>query len=236
MKSITHNKQRKIWEEEHRKPKALKQMDSTQASSGVIRFFDWLKNNGYEQGLKGIEMGCGKGRNVIWLAKKGFHMTGFDFSGYAIREANLRVKKYKASSQVKLLVHDAIRKWPFKSKEFDMGIDCFATTDIETVMGRKFAASELIRVVKSGGVILVYVMSIDDEYHRGMIRKSPAEEKNAFLNPITGKFEKTFDRSEILDLYDQKVKLLDEFRVEKFENFFGKNYKCKHFWMIFQKN
>ncbi len=233
MRSINHVTQKKIWEEEHEKPNVLKQMDSSFPSSGVTKFWDWLKNKKHHKKIKGIEMGCGKGRNVIWLAKQGIEMTGFDFSKNAIKEAISRAGKEKVAT--KFLVHDAIKKWPFKSNSFDLGIDCFATTDIETVKGRKFAASELIRVTKPKGLILVYVLSIDDEYHKEMIRKSPSDEKNAFLNPVSGKFEKTFDRLEILNLYKKKVELIEEARVEKIESFFGKDYKCKHYWMIFEK-
>ncbi len=234
MKSINHATQKKIWEEEHKKPNVLKQMDSNNPSSGVLRFWDWLKDKQHNtEGLKGIEMGCGKGRNVIWLAKRGVDMTGFDFSENAIKESISRAEKEKVAT--KFLVYDAIKKWPFKSNSFDLGIDCFATTDIESVKGRRFAASELIRVTKPKGLTLVYVMSIDDEYHKEMIRKSPASEKNSFLNPITEKFEKIFDRSEILDLYKKNVLLVEEKRIKKIESFFGKDYKCKHYWMIFQK-
>ena len=209
-------------------------MDSGNPSSGVVRFWDWLKNKKHHKKIKGIEMGCGKGRNVIWLAKQGIEMTGFDFSKNAIKESISRAGKEKVAT--KFIVHDAIKKWPFKSNSFDLGIDCFVTTDIETIGGRKFAVNELIRVVRPGGLILVYVLSINDEYHKEMIRKSPSDEENAFLNPISGKFEKTFDRAEILGLYEIKVKLIEEDRIEKIEIFFGKAYKCKHYWMIFQKN
>ncbi|MBI2031210.1 MAG: class I SAM-dependent methyltransferase [Candidatus Levybacteria bacterium] len=233
--SINHYEQRKIWDEEHRKPNVLRQMDSDKPSSGILKFWDWLKYKKLYGKLDGIEMGCGKGRNVIWLAKQGFKMTGFDFSKSAINEAISRSKRDRASSRTKFIIHDAVKPWPFKTDSFDIGIDCFTTTDIESIKGRKFATNELIRVIKPRGYILVYVMSVDDEYHKEMVRKSPANERNAFLNPISGKFEKTFERREIINLYKKYVKLVSEKRVKKIEVFFGKKYKCKHFWMIFQK-
>ncbi|MCL5113982.1 MAG: class I SAM-dependent methyltransferase [Patescibacteria group bacterium] len=235
-KAVSHSRQKKIWDAEHLTPKVLKQMDSDKPSSGILKFWDWFKTNKIRSESNGIEMGCGKGRNVIWLAKQGVEMTGFDFSKAAIKEAKRRAYREKILNKAKFIIHDAIKAWPFKSNSFDLGIDCFATTDIETIKGRKFAVSELIRVVRSGGLILVYVLSIDDEYHREMIKKSPSDEKNAFLNPISGKFEKTFDRTEILSLYKDKVELIKEERIGKKEFFFGKSYKCKHYWMIFQKN
>lgn len=231
---ITHDQQQQIWEEEHKKPYVLPQMDSDQMSSGVAKLTDWLAKKGEERGLRGIELGCGKGRNVIGLAKSGFEMTGIDFSVSAIKEAKRRAKKAGVANKTHFSVHDATLLWPFNSDSFDLAIDCFATTDIESEKGRKFAVSEMVRVLKPGGYLLAYMLSPDDEYHKEMIEASPAMERNAFLRPETGKFEKTFDRDEILYRYSQ-LQLVEEQRIEKTATFFGKQYSCNHFWMIFQK-
>ncbi|MBI2033352.1 MAG: class I SAM-dependent methyltransferase [Candidatus Levybacteria bacterium] len=233
MVSVSHKNQQKIWNQEHAHPFVLKQMDSSDPSSGITRFLEFLKNTvGSVSGLKGIELGCGKGRNVIWLSKKGISMTGIDFSVTAIKEAKKRADYAHAAST--LVVHDATTRWPFASNAFDIAIDCFATTDIESEKGRQFAVNEMIRVVKPSGYILVYVMSTDDEFHKKMLKESPADEKNAFIHPTNGKFEKIYDREEILLLY-KRLKLVAEERLAKTAVFFGKKYACNHYWMIFKK-
>ena len=210
-------------------------MDSDKPSGGVVKFIEWVKQNNHLGELKsGVEMGCGKGRNVIWLAAQGVDSTGFDFSEAAILEAEKRAAKEGLENKARFFEIDATKKWTFKNNSFNFAIDCFATTDIESVKGRRFAANEIYRVLKQKGFLLVYSLSIDDEFHKEMIKRSPAKEKNAFINPISGKFEKTFERQELLDLYG-KFELLVEDRVKKMEKFFGKSYKCKHHWMIFQK-
>ena len=87
---MKHETQRKLWEEEHAHPTALKQMDSHDASKSVKKFWAFLVDGKLPR-ARGIEMGCGKGRNVIWLAQQGAVMQGFDFSQTAITEAKLRV-------------------------------------------------------------------------------------------------------------------------------------------------
>jgi ubiquinone/menaquinone biosynthesis C-methylase UbiE len=210
-------------------------MDSKEPSSGVVRFLDFIKEKGEIKKLKGIEMGCGKGRNVIWLAKQGIAMTGFDFSPSAIQEARKRPKKSEKNDNITFLVHDATKRWPFESNYFDLAIDCFATTDIETVKRRRFSVKEILRVLKPKGYLLVYAMSTDDEFHKKMLKASPAKEKNAFLHPTTGKFEKIFERKELLNLYS-RLNLIKETRIKKTTVFFGKEYDCNHHWMIFQKS
>lgn len=232
--SITHNKQKKIWEKEHKKPTVLPQMDQQEASSGVKKFFSWLSPSNSSTKLKGVEMGCGKGRNSIWLAAQGLKMTAFDFSESAISEAKKRAKEAGADSSVNFTVQDATNRWPYDNSHFDFAIDCFASTDIESPEGRAFARNESKRVLKSGGFLLVYTLSTDDEFHKEMLEEYPAEEKNSFIHPTTGKFEKIFDREELLDFY-KDFELVEEQRVEKDTEFFGKMYYCKHFWMILKK-
>lgn len=232
MKTVTHKEQQEAWEKEHSEPKALLQMDQTEASSGVQKFFDFL----VEQNLKnlvGLEMGCGKGRNVTWLATKPEveKAYGFDFSNTAIAEAKKRAQNTEDKTDFK--VADATATWPYEDNFFDFGIDCFASTDIETKDGREFAAKEFSRVLKPGGYLFVYALSTDDEFHKMMSEKSPTNENGAFVNPA-GKFEKSFTEDEILELH-KDLNLIKKERIEKNATFYGKEYKCFHHMMIFQK-
>ncbi|MBI3335576.1 MAG: class I SAM-dependent methyltransferase [Candidatus Portnoybacteria bacterium] len=234
MKITTHKKQKEVWEKEHRKPYVLLQMDSHEPSSGVVLFWEWLKQRVEGIKLKGLDIACGKGRNAIWLARQRVEMTGFDFSSVAIKEAKMRTKKEGVSDKVHFLIHDAAKRWPFPSDTFDFAFDCFASTDIESYGRRTFARDECVRVLKPSGYLLIYTLSTDDEFHTEMIAKYPAKERNAFLHPTTGKFEKTFGREELLDFY-KNLRLIEERRIKKKATFFGKEYNCKHFLMIFQK-
>lgn len=230
----SHDEQKKHWEQEHTNPQVLKQMDSSEASSGVVLFWNWLKERTNGEKLKGIEMGCGKGRNGIWLAAQGAEMTSFDFSEAAITEAQKRATKAGVEKSVHFSAHDATVEWPEKSDSFDFGIDCFASTDIESLAGRSFARNEFRRLLKPGGYLLVYTLSTDDEFHAKMLTQSPGEEKNSFVHPSTGKFEKVFDQAELMDFY-KGWKVVEEKRIKKVTTFFGEQYQCKHFWVIFQK-
>lgn len=234
-KTISHQDQQLIWEKEHAEPYSLLQMDSEEGSSGIIKFLDWLKakKNDYKN-LKAIELGCGKGRNVIWLAKQGIHSTGIDFSKTAIEEAKKRAERVGLEDQTEFYYHDATTPWNFPDNSFDLVTDCFATTDIEDAKGRQFAASEMVRILKPGGYLLAYLLSPQDEYHAQTIKESPAAEKGAFLHPKTGKFEKTFDLDEIKQMY-KGVKLIEHERVVKVATFFEKKYNCLHHWCVFQK-
>lgn len=217
---ITHQEQKERWNKEHEKPLALTQMDSKKLSSGVQPFLEFLLKQ-HCNNLVGIEMGCGKGRNVIGLARQNMikKMYGFDFSEVAIKEAEKRSREENIASKVQFNVMDAVQPWEYADNFFDVGIDCFASTDIENFDGRQFAVNEMQRVLKPGGYFLVYVMSTDDEFHKEMIEKSPAEEKHAFYNIVNQKFEKVFSEDELDSMY-KKFTLVASRRIEKTTEFF----------------
>lgn len=233
MNGINHEKQKEFWDREHQTPNVLKQMDQDSPSSGVVKFYDFLKEQGFEN-FTALEMGCGKGRNVIWLAKQdGLNpkkIYGFDFSPSAINEAKRRSKDI---SNVEFFVHDAIETLSFAEGSIDCAIDCFASTDIESADNRRAAINEIFRVLKFGGYLLVYLLSTDDEFHQQMIREYPAHEKNAFYHS-TGKFEKVFEEKEIIELY-RDFDFIKWERLEKVTIFHGKEYRCKHHWLILKK-
>ncbi|HYF28785.1 MAG TPA: class I SAM-dependent methyltransferase [Candidatus Paceibacterota bacterium] len=231
MKEFTHQDQQRIWDEEHKNPLVLKQMDSQDVSSGVLAFYDFLQSQGVNQG-RGLEMGCGKGRNVIWLAQKGYEMNGFDFSPAAITEARKRASA--AGVNPTFEVQDATTPWSYESDYFDFGIDCFASTDIESPEGRAHAVKEMHRVLKPSGYLLAYLLSSEDEYHKDINLNSPGPEKGSFLHPKTGKFEKTFDEQEIDELYGAFT-LIEQRTLVKRTTFFEKEYECINLWSVLQK-
>jgi SAM-dependent methyltransferase len=226
----THTEQQQIWDEEHRHPNVLPQMDSDKVSSGVLKFHDFLSSVNVRAG-RGIEMGCGKGRNVIWLAQQGYEMTGLDFSPHAIDVA--RVRAESAGVAATFLVHDATTPWPFESDAFGFAVDCFGSTDIVDTEGRAFAIRELYRTLRPGAYLLAYLLSTEDEYHKEMIKISPAGERNAFLHE-TGKFEKTYDDADITHFYGQ-FDVVKKERIEKTDTFKGQEYANMHYWLVFRK-
>jgi len=232
---ITHKQQRERWNQEHKTPFALKQMDAKKLSSGVKPFLEFLEKQG-KKDLIGLEMGCGKGRNVIVLANQELikKMYGFDFSEVAIQGAHRRAKEGNTENKVQFDLMDATQRWKYEDNFFDSGIDCFTSTDIENLKGRQFAVHEMYRVLKQGGHFLIYLMSTDDEYHKEMAEKFSAEEKYSFYNNWNGKFEKSFSGEELDEMY-KSFTLVESRRIEKQAEFFGKSYYCKHHWRIYKK-
>lgn len=212
----------------------LLQMDSKDVSGGVEKFVDWLKSQREVEGLSGIEMCCGKGRNVIGLAKKGIQMIGADFSTAAIAEARKRAEIAGIADKATFIVHDVTQPYPLATESLDFAIDCFGSTDLESAKMREQARDNLRNVLKPGGYLLVYVLSTDDEFHKEMIDKHPGPDAGSFIHPVNGKYEKAFTEMEVKEFY-QGLKLMKLERIPKKAAFFGKEYNCSHIWAVFQK-
>ena len=181
-------------------------------------------------------MGCGKGRNCIWLAEQGANMTGFDFSEVAIKESDKRAREKKISSEkMQFVMQDATVEWPWPSASFDFGIDCFASTDIESPVGRAFARNEFMRVLKPSGFLFIYAISHKSPFHSQLLKTSPQPERNTYAHP-SGKIDKVYDEKELRKFYSSF--LISEFRTIKKPKggmFYGKEHDCENFWVIVKK-
>lgn len=235
MVTITHEEQLERWDKEHKSPNVLPQMDKTKASSGVIKFLEWLKGEGKTPNeLKGLEICCGKGRSVIGLAAEGVTMIGFDFSPSAIAEAKKRAKVTGVADKASFFVQDVTKSFPIEPESLDFVYDCFGSTDIESAEGRKAALDSVIKVLKPDGYLMVYLLSTDDEFQKEMTEKSPGPDEGSFIHPVNGKYEKAFTEDEVKDFYGQlKLRVFE--RVSKKDVFFGKEYSANHIWAVFQK-
>lgn len=170
---ITHEEQRRIWEEEHRQPLILTAMDAEHASFGIMLFLDWLKERMLPIPENGMEICCGKGRNCHELARRGIRMTGIDFSMTAIETATARAERMGLADRTTFVQGDATSTWPIADGSCAIAIDCFGLTDIESVAGRRAARNECVRVLKPGGLLLAYASSTDCAYHGALIAQSP---------------------------------------------------------------
>ena len=79
-------KQQKIWQEEHRTALSLPSLSGVEPSSAVEYFVKFLKSKEKIEG-KVLDIGCGKGRNSVYLAKQGFEVRGMDYIQEALDTA-----------------------------------------------------------------------------------------------------------------------------------------------------
>lgn len=119
-----------------------------------------------------LDLGCGAGTNSLFLARRGFKVTGIDVAEGAIAAAKDRAKK--AGLSVDFRVGDAL-DLPFPDEHFGGAIDvgCFHTLPLEL---RKAYAREVHRVVRPRRSFLLTWVAREYKAERGPPHRPSVEE------------------------------------------------------------
>jgi len=76
----------------------------------------------FAPGMRVLEIGCGEGRNCVWLAQWGCHVTGIDISQAALAKAARLAAERKVEVQ---WIHADIRDWGWQPERFDAVVCIF---------------------------------------------------------------------------------------------------------------
>jgi SAM-dependent methyltransferase len=146
----------------------------------VVKFFSEY------QVKKVLDVGCGTGRHLIYLAQHGFSVFGLDSSKTAIEFAKNWLKEEGLNGNLKIA--DQYDKFPYDDGYFDAIVSTQAlhhgvTTEVKQVI------TEIERVLKPKGCIFITVArKFTDEEIKALpyeMPKSEEIEKNVFV-PLEG--------------------------------------------------
>lgn len=103
------------------------------------------------EGAKILDVGMGEGRNAVYLARKGFRVSGVDISSVAIRKAKILASEYGVRIDT---VNSSMEKFAAQNNSFDV-IICFYYVD-------RTLNKKLIKMLKPGG-LLIYESHTDNQ-------------------------------------------------------------------------
>jgi len=104
---------------------------------------------------KALDLCCGAGTNTVYLAEKGFDVTGIDISSKAIEYA--KKKAEQANVKIRFVAQNFL-ELQFKSEEFDFVFDmgCFHHVKVKD---RSTFIKEVHRVLRKDGIYLMVCFS-----------------------------------------------------------------------------
>jgi len=116
-----------------------------------------LKRLPKPEGNDMLEIGCGNGRDNIFLAQAGNRVVAVDIAPGAIRIARENAKKAGVSDKINFLVANA-ENLPFKDKTFDAvySLSVLHSTVLSASLG------EVSRVLKRGGRVMLYLYEMTE--------------------------------------------------------------------------
>lgn len=208
-------------------------MANVEPASGVVRFVDWLREHNIDTRGNGIDIGCGKGRNSVYLAALGYETWAVDYIEPALKRARELAESRNVAEKIRFTHAEIDNVWDFDNEFFDIAIDSFSSIDIETQEGREMYRNEMYRTLKPGGHAMVTVVSADDDWEKDMIASSPGLESNSAIWP-TGKYQKNYDEAELREFYkDFEIVELQKINKPAFK--LGKEGTATNFWLILRK-
>ena len=170
---------------------------SDNPSSAIPWFLDFLY---YRRKLifpatQFLDVGCGYGRNSIFIGEKGGQVIGIDFDDECIRTANQRKKDL---SNVEFRGMDLRKNWEFRNNSIDVIIDCNATICIPD-RSRPKVIREAHRVLKREGYYCFFSKVVLQEGE-----KYPGPVPRSYRDQTTHKFKKIYSTRELEKVYTKK--------------------------------
>jgi len=117
----------------------------------VLKAVKFFKKEGVKRIL---DLGCGSGRHLVYLAKQGFDVYGFDIAKHGIKIARDWLKEENLKTNLKLW--DMHKKLPYQDNFFDAVIS-IRVLNHGRIGEIKKTIKEMKRVLKPKGLIVVTV-------------------------------------------------------------------------------
>jgi cyclopropane fatty-acyl-phospholipid synthase-like methyltransferase len=117
---------------------------------------------------RALDLGCGTGTNVLYLARHGFEAVGVDISSRAIVQARRKIEQAKLPRRAHVYAGDVTRLEALPiAGPFDLALDmgCFHNLDWP---GRQRYTAGLSGRVKPGGLYLLYAFGPRVQWGRGI--------------------------------------------------------------------
>ena len=170
------DKQQPHWEE---KFSANETMFGEEPSQSAVRALKIFKKKGCKNI---IELGAGQGRDTLYFAQNGLHVTVLDYSHKGIEILDQRAEELGIADQVETIYHDVRKPFPLEEASYDgcysHMLYCMALTTEELIE----LSSQVQRVLKVGGLNIFTARNRNDvDYNTGIKRGDNLFEVGTFI-------------------------------------------------------
>jgi 2-polyprenyl-3-methyl-5-hydroxy-6-metoxy-1,4-benzoquinol methylase len=175
----------------------------------------FIKSNFKEKSNKKIlEIGCGTGNNISFLAENGFDSYGFDASKTAVEYAKKKLKKKKLISNIFV---NTFTSYKYKKSFFDAVIDRSSLTCADMITIKK-TIDKIYSCLKKGG--LFFFTPLSDESSR---LHGPQDKKGLFIPkflPLGGNDKRNLgfsflSKKDIFNLFPDDKWIIKNFYLKK---------------------
>lgn len=185
----------------------------TTPSGAVDWAWEQLRNK--KRLFQAVDIGCGKGRNSIFLARKGINVIAIDFAPNAIAALEREAKRQGVSHKILALVQDAGEDWLVKTGETDLVVDAFCFKHL-SLEASKIYKNNLLRVLNTWGHYLISFSSIGDGFYGHYIRRRdqplmPVDDV-VRIDPMNGIESPLYSREKVIQFLKPELEVVAELK------------------------
>jgi ubiquinone/menaquinone biosynthesis C-methylase UbiE len=163
---------------------ALKEtFDTIAPHFDITRYKPWPESKRFistlPKGSTVLDLGCGNGRNSIYLAKEGMEVVGIDFSRGLIKIAKNKIEWKQVEENVNLIEGD-IDSLPLKDESVDAVLYIATLHHLPTPSERLESLLEVKRCLKPGGSALVSAWAQEQDKFREELERSKEIQEEGF--------------------------------------------------------
>lgn len=185
-----------------------------------------------------LDLGCGKGRNSLFLARQGAEVTAIDFVPDAVAALEQSARSEGLSHKIRPLLYDLTEPWPVASASMDFVVDAFCFKHITPYAARQHYKQELLRVLRTRGHYLVSFASIGDGYYGRYVverREVDGEEEHLVADPGNGIESILFTRKRVLGFFEPELSACMELHNVKPSDMHGESYPRDTYALLLQR-
>ena len=217
--NFTRKKKRKahgatFWDREYKNPEHLKL--STEQSEDLEKFTRFVLRQKRDEllspGASVLDVGCGNGRNLIYLANTfGVSGTGYDISKAAIAQAVAASKGLHLLYQARSIAGELTVPDNSQGMALDMMTSHFLTKE-----ERFGLREEIYRTLKPGGLLFMKTFLKDEDLHtRRLLIEFPGKEEGSYIHPVMGVAEYVYNEEELTTFLAERFIIHKIYRSHK---------------------
>ncbi|PGF15631.1 hypothetical protein CP556_05515 [Natrinema sp. CBA1119] len=179
---------RERWDREYVQYNAIPSSDRDDASKALVAAQAELD---YESVDVAVDIGCGNGRNAVYLAKQGIDVIALDFSPEAVARTKERIAQSSVSDSVEVLLIDITAGLPIANDSVDLIVDSYLSCHFIEEVALENYFIEVRRALAPDGQFYWSGLGIGDEYYQSIANSHPAA--NVIVDPLNSIPKKLYD-------------------------------------------